>query len=138
MANFIPSKKEAKDFNNGVAYIGEDKAHGIAGDAVQAETINNIIESILYLQKSKSIKKIINQSSSNISISTDNKLTVTDSDIIANSHIDLYPADVETETFLSEHLVSNIIRVEADHFNITLDSELPSEWSMYYIITEVQ
>ena len=46
MANFIPSKKEAKDFNNGVAYIGEDKAHGIAGDAVKAETINNIIESI--------------------------------------------------------------------------------------------
>lgn len=51
MANFIPSEKKASDFNNGVAYVGENKALGITGDAVKAETINNLIESILWLQE---------------------------------------------------------------------------------------
>lgn len=43
MANFIPSKKEAKDFNNGTQYVN--------GDALQSETINNLVESALYSQQ---------------------------------------------------------------------------------------
>lgn len=48
MAEFTPSKKTAQDFNNGVEYINEDV--GITGDALQAETINNLVESALYTQ----------------------------------------------------------------------------------------
>lgn len=44
MANFIPSKKQASDFNNGVQYIDE-------ADSVQAETINDLVESALYSQE---------------------------------------------------------------------------------------
>lgn len=43
MATFIPSKKEASDFNNGVQYVNDV-------DSVQAETINNLVESALYSQ----------------------------------------------------------------------------------------
>lgn len=49
MAEFTPSKKTAQDFNNGIEYINEDV--GITGDAVQAETINNLVESALYTQE---------------------------------------------------------------------------------------
>lgn len=48
MANFTPSKKTAKDFNNGVEYI--DGIDENTGDAVQAETINNLIKSQLWVQ----------------------------------------------------------------------------------------
>lgn len=48
MSEFTPSKKTASDFNGGVEYIdGQDDA---TGDAVQAETINNLVESALYTQ----------------------------------------------------------------------------------------
>lgn len=43
MASFIPTKKVANDFNKGVAYQ--------AGDIVQAETINNVIECALYSEE---------------------------------------------------------------------------------------
>lgn len=42
MANFIPSKKVASDFNNGTAFK--------SGDVVQAETMNNVVEGVLYSQ----------------------------------------------------------------------------------------
>jgi len=48
MAEFTPSKKIAQDFNNGIKYINEED--GIAGDAIQAEAINNLVESNLYTQ----------------------------------------------------------------------------------------
>ncbi len=48
MVEFTPSKKTVKDFNNGIEYInGED---GVTGDAVQAETINSLVESQLWTQ----------------------------------------------------------------------------------------
>lgn len=50
MANFIPSKKEATDFNNGQQYVGANPSLGIEGDKLQAETINNLIESQLWVQ----------------------------------------------------------------------------------------
>lgn len=49
MAGFTPSKKTPQDFNNGVEYV--DGIGDIEGDAVQAETINNVIESTLYAQE---------------------------------------------------------------------------------------
>lgn len=51
MASFIPSKHEANEYNNGVQYVGENKALGITGDMVQATTINNLVESALYSQE---------------------------------------------------------------------------------------
>ena len=48
MAEFTPSKKTAQDFNNGVEYI--DGQGNETGDALQAETINNLVESALYTQ----------------------------------------------------------------------------------------
>lgn len=50
MADFIPSKKSAQDFNNGVQYEGYNPTTQELGDAVQAETINNLVESALYSQ----------------------------------------------------------------------------------------
>lgn len=48
MANFTPSQKTAQDFNNGVEYV--DGIGDIEGDAVHAESINNVIESQLWVQ----------------------------------------------------------------------------------------
>lgn len=42
MANFIPSKHEASEYNNGVQYVD--------GNGVQPTTINKLIESALYSQ----------------------------------------------------------------------------------------
>lgn len=50
MANFTPSKKTAQDFNNGVEYIDYDAESETMGDAVKAETINNVIKSQLWTQ----------------------------------------------------------------------------------------
>lgn len=50
MAQFTPSKKTAQDFNNGVEYVDYDAENGIMGDAVNAESINNVIEGLLYTQ----------------------------------------------------------------------------------------
>lgn len=58
MATFNPSKKVATDFNKGNQYKN--------GDGVQAETINNLVENQLYLQKNNDeisqIQTQINQS----------------------------------------------------------------------------
>lgn len=51
MAEFTPSKKTAQDFNNGIEYVDYDADDGTMGDAVQAETINNLVESALYTQE---------------------------------------------------------------------------------------
>lgn len=50
MSEFTPSKKTAQDFNNGVEYVDYDADSGIMGDAVKAESINNVIEGLLYTQ----------------------------------------------------------------------------------------
>lgn len=50
MANFTPSKKTPQDFNDGVQYVNQDLANNIQGDEVQADTINNLVESALYSQ----------------------------------------------------------------------------------------
>ncbi len=49
MAEFTPSKKTAQDFNNGIEYV--DGQGNETGDAVSAETINNLVESALYTQE---------------------------------------------------------------------------------------
>lgn len=50
MADFKPSKKTIQDFNRGVKYLDYDPTTGQNGDEVQAETINNVIESQLFTQ----------------------------------------------------------------------------------------
>lgn len=48
MSNFTPSKKEASDFNGGVEYV--DGVDDETGDVVHAESINSVIEGLLYTQ----------------------------------------------------------------------------------------
>lgn len=72
MANFIASKKEAKDFNNGVQYVN--------GDILQAESINNMVEGILYAQE--------NGGGSGEGTSVDKKALVTQSTTIPIPSID--------------------------------------------------
>lgn len=50
MAEFKPEKKLLSDFNNGVKYVDYDPLNNITGDGVQAETVNNLVESVLYSQ----------------------------------------------------------------------------------------
>lgn len=50
MADFVPQKHEANEYNKGVQYVGYDASTGTDGDMVQATTINNLIESALYSQ----------------------------------------------------------------------------------------
>lgn len=50
MAEFKPSKKNAVDFNNNTQYRDYDPSTGQNGDAVQASTINNLVESQLWTQ----------------------------------------------------------------------------------------
>lgn len=57
MSDFTPSKKTAQDFNNGVQYVGYNPNTQELGDYVEAETINNLIESQLYSQEEAEIAK---------------------------------------------------------------------------------
>lgn len=50
MAEFTPSKKTKADFNNNTQYRDYDPSIGQNGDAVQAATVNNLIESQLWTQ----------------------------------------------------------------------------------------
>lgn len=50
MESFTPSKKSLQDFNNGVKYVDFDPTIGQNGDEVQADTINNLIESQMWVQ----------------------------------------------------------------------------------------
>lgn len=43
MASFTPSQHNADEYNNGIKYV--------SGDALQAETVNNLVESALYTQQ---------------------------------------------------------------------------------------
>lgn len=45
MAQFTPSKKTIKDFNDGEEYLNRI-------DVVQADTVNNLVEGLLYAQES--------------------------------------------------------------------------------------
>lgn len=60
MAQFTPSKKTAQDFNGGIEYV--DGLGDIEGDAVHAESINNVIEGFLYAQNTADYAKQIAQS----------------------------------------------------------------------------
>lgn len=51
MADFVPAKHDANEYNNGVQYVSENLSLGIEGDMIQADTINNLVESALYSQQ---------------------------------------------------------------------------------------
>lgn len=83
-------------------------------------------------------KKTLTEASQNYSVSN-NVVTVTDDDVTASTtDVVLYPSDVATETWLENNLSSCIITQSAGSFSFTITSNLPTTFSMYYIITEVE
>lgn len=63
MANFTPSKKTASDFNAGTKYVDYDPTIGQNGDEVQADTINNLVESQLWTQSLATNHPVVGQDS---------------------------------------------------------------------------
>ena len=82
------------------------------------------------------IRKTITQASANISESS-GAVTVTDADVTTSTMVTLYPSDTTTETWLANNLASNIITEGTGSFTFTINGTLPSTFSMYYIIQEV-
>lgn len=83
-------------------------------------------------------KKALTNSSSNYSESN-GIVTVTDSDVtVSTTDVQLFPADIVTERWLENNLVSCVITQSAGLFSFEIDGSLPASFSMYYIITEVQ
>lgn len=82
------------------------------------------------------LKKTITQTSANVSESS-GTVTVTDSDVTTSTIVNLYPTDTTTETWLENNLSSTIITEGTGSFTFDIDGTLPSTWSMYYTITEV-
>lgn len=82
------------------------------------------------------LKKIITQASSNVSESS-GTVTVTDTDVTTSTIVNLYPTDITTEAWLENNLSSTIITEGTGSFTFDIDNTLPSTWSMYYTITEV-
>lgn len=50
MADFQPKTHTANEYNNGVEYVGYDASTGTNGDMILPETINNLVESALWIQ----------------------------------------------------------------------------------------
>jgi len=82
------------------------------------------------------LKKTITQASANVSESS-GTVTVTDVDVTTSTLVTLYPSDTTTENWLANNLASNIITEGSGSFTFTINSTLPSTFSMYYIIQEV-
>lgn len=81
-------------------------------------------------------KKTITQTSANVSESS-GTVTVTDADVTTSTMVSLYPSDTTTETWLTNNLASNIITEGSGSFTFTINGNLPSTFSMYYIIQEI-
>ena len=86
---------------------------------------------------SEPYRKTLTNASQNYSVSN-NVVTVTDADVTTSTMINLYPADTATETWLENNLTSCIITEATGSFSFNISASLPSTFSMYYIITEVQ
>ena len=82
-------------------------------------------------------KKTLTNASQNYSVSN-NVVTVTDNDVSTDTMIMLYPSDTATETWLENNLSSCIITEATGSFSFSINSNLPSTFSMYYIIMEVE
>lgn len=82
------------------------------------------------------IRRTITQASANVSESS-GTVTVTDTDVKTSTIVNLYPTDSTTETWLENNLTSTIITEGTGSFTFNIDGTLPSTWSMYYTITEV-
>lgn len=102
-------------------------------------TLNQTNDALITLDDptgSTPIKKTITQASANVSESS-GTVTVTDADVTTSTEITLYPSDTTTETWLANHLTSNIISEGTGSFTFSVDDTLPATFSMYYIIQEV-
>ena len=94
-----------------------------------------------YISKSK----FISQRSSNVSITGSSEpylFTVVDNDLKSTlyirSFVNLYPRDETTEQWLKDHMLSNIIDVDAGKFSFKVNTAtLPTTFNLDYVILNV-
>lgn len=83
------------------------------------------------------LKKTITQASANVSL-VGSTVTVADADVTTSTLVSLYPGDATTETWLSNNISSAIITEGNGSFTFDITAaSLPSTFSMYYTVTEV-
>lgn len=82
-------------------------------------------------------RKTLTNSSQNYSLSN-NVVTVTDDDVSTDTHVELFPADTTTEQWLESNISSCIITELNGSFSFNITNNLPSTFSMYYLIMEVE
>ena len=89
--------------------------------------------------------KFISQSSKNVSITGSSEpylFTVVDNDLKSRidirSFVNLYPRDETTEQWLKDHMLSNIIEVDAGKFSFKVNTAtLPTTFNLDYVILNV-
>ena len=89
--------------------------------------------------------KFISQSSKNVSIKGSSEpylFTVVDNDLKSTlyirSFVNLYPRDETTEQWLKDHMLSNIIEVDAGEFSFKVNTAtLPTTFNLDYVILNV-
>lgn len=90
-------------------------------------------------------RKFISQSSENVSITGSSEpylFTVVDNDLKSTlyiqSFVNLYPRDEATEQWLKDHMLSNIIEVDAGEFSFKVNTAtLPTSFNLDYVILNV-
>ena len=90
-------------------------------------------------------RKFISQSSKNVSITGSSEpylFTVVDNDLKSTlyirSFVNLYPRDETTEQWLKDHMLSNIIDVDAGKFSFKVNTAtLPTTFNLDYVILNV-
>ena len=90
-------------------------------------------------------RKFISQSSKNVSIKGSSEpylFTVVDNDLKSTlyirSFVNLYPRDEATEQWLKDHMLSNIIEVNAGEFSFKVNAAtLPTTFNLDYVILNV-
>lgn len=90
-------------------------------------------------------RKFISQSSKNVSITGSSEpylFTVVDNDLKSTlyirSFVNLYPRDEATEQWLKDHMLSNIIDVDAGKFSFKVNTAtLPTTFNLDYVILNV-
>lgn len=90
-------------------------------------------------------RKFISQSSKNVSITGSSEpylFTVVDNDLKSTlyiqSFVNLYPRDEATEQWLKDHMLSNIIEVDAGEFSFKVNTAtLPTSFNLDYVILNV-
>ena len=126
------------DFTANKRIVNYDLALRLSESGMNGETLN------LPTEAEAPSRKTLTASSGSMSYDdSTHTLKITDADIKSGSHVDLYPDNAETETFLSVYLASNVLSAVAGSFTAQMSDEfqgskIPTGFSAYYIITEVK